>query len=1028
MGKLTSSRLTTPEISIFDIATNEVGDSEQMLKRATGVDDSIETAMSALQAAYEGAKTDQPSQEIQEDGMRSEIDAQRAEAIETTFPPEGSEYQQYSEQELEDTRRQEANMERFGTLINQGDEDAAFALIGKEDTAEERNAFQGYTPEYKRYSNIVGQEADKLNFNWSSAKKAEFDLKSKEDIPLGDVASMAEYGKRFLNLSEEAGREGLSQAFTDSVMLPFLHVLREQVWKREDRLRRVEAGLPEFENVDDEKAGTVSLNSRIGGLVESALNIKNGTDSTKAVTGVLAKELMVKMNDQLVKAGETPILEAKTVKVSDEQSLRTIELTPKGLDLADRLKDLTSSLIPDSRVAVRFNPLPEVADLRRETFEKKRKTTKGLDYGTFVMMQKFITKHQNVWFKSNKSLHDLIGASSQNPEAKAILDGPGYTNLKGVELRDGTVAKRDVDGRPLPYANVLNGQGERIPNDITDPNNPLSVYKYKIEQSLSDRSKDMQNDQTTEWINDTEGKAFQYDLYISQINRVYLKQSIGNWQTNKFTRSLMQTGKPYSFSLSNRDAVNNHKSLVIMKAGLHKSEDGRTLSEAERVSLFDAKVKSWESAFNESQVAGVPGIPVSILQEGAHEGWEFLTAVEEALKLNQFEKNPLSNKPYTTSFFAEIDGKNNGLAHNSVQSGDPLAARLTGVLPALDGDPADAYYYVVNTFNEMFNQHVQNFKGDEAQRVKFKAIWEATGKADRSLGKGPLMVFVYGAEPKTIMSRFSESMDKLLKHPDVAATVVENNLTTKDLNNFRDRSAQIMAKSINTDFGRVRQLARATSALTDYAIEKGLDPVYTDTAGMVTRFGKSSREVDPKRGFKASFKPEEGEKAETFPVSVMSRNLDPSAIEGGVYKASKQAPVLVTLGKDAINMARAYSGMAQEYENKGETFYGGHIFDGILIPTTQAADMARALNKEFKRLNTGDSDLVRYLNQLKAQAVEKGIRFDIDGDEVAASIYNQKTNKEDQKVRLSKLIQIINKRYKDLQRDIVKADVDQFSL
>ena len=259
------------------------------------------------------------------DANRERIEKQRAEYI-IQFPPKESEYKTFQPEDDKVSRRDPSYFEEFARLIDEGNEDAAFDLLNEEGYVINRVNFDEAVTTHKDMSSLLNQEAEKLNLNFSGSKRTEFydRLNEAEKRPLGDARSMAEYGHRFLGLREEAERHGLDQAFTDSIMYVFLHVLKEQQWRVQQRENDIKDGKTEEEIGNKEELGTVAINNQVGNLIESAFNIKNGTKVTKGITGAIAKELMIQVNDRLIETGKPALFVQDTIRKSDGDSLNTI--------------------------------------------------------------------------------------------------------------------------------------------------------------------------------------------------------------------------------------------------------------------------------------------------------------------------------------------------------------------------------------------------------------------------------------------------------------------------------------------------------------------------------------------------------------------------------------------------------------------------------------------------------------------------------------------------------------------------------
>jgi len=968
------------------------------------------------------------------DAQRERIEKQRAENLSkdefvSQVTGEGSEYEAFTSEEDKISRREKAKYEEFARLIDEGNEDAAYALVSEGNSEINRVAFDQAVASHKSLSPLMKEAADNVNFNFSSQGKQEFydRLNNEGDAPLGDPRSMAEYGRRFLSLQEEAAREGLDQAFTDAGLYSFMHVLKEQQWREQQRQNDIKDGKPESEISEKEEMGTVAINNQVGGLAESAFNIKNGTAVTRGVTGALYKEMMLDVNDKLIEAGQPALFELKTID-KDGKKLNTISLTEAGMDLATSFEDITSVLIPDAVVKVRFERrLNKEGTKVKISKKEKKKRDKGLSYGNYEQAQHAITILENVGFGSNTPLFNKIEESFADPEARDLIDS-NFIGLVGIEMRDGSISYRDNAGVPWRFTSVLNADGHPTLNTVEDMNDERFGFKYEVELSFSDTARYRYVDNTTKWIRDTEDKIFYYDFSIGN-DRMYIMQNMGNYQTGKFARAMLESGRPYQIRLNNKEEVGMHKALILQRAGLEKDENKRSLYVEELIAKFDSLVVGWTEIFREHLESGKQGIPIKLLKE-AEGDWEYLTVVEEALKFNAYEKNGAANvKPYETRFLTELDGTSNALAWSAVQSGNSLVARLTGLLPKIEGDAEDVYFYTVQTFaDEMFKALASNYGGDEATRVKFKKLWEYLGVTNRSLAKKPLMIFVYGAGGYAIQLDFGVELDKLIADRGFQALAKELGLNHKDGEKFRDLSKKMMVKSIEINFPDLRAYSKSMAAVTQYALDQGLNPEIKTAAGHILHLGKLVGKA--KTMFKASKKSTEGG-IKRFAVDIIERVHNPRASSFNtkgqeIYKAVKMAGVSVTHSNDADNIVRGVINIFKELKSKGKLFVGAQIFDGFMTTTTQATVAAKHLNRSFKEVNAEISNLNRYINHMKEQAKKKGVEFDLSSQTVM--LYNPKTGKEDLRINLLRLIERLNKEYASLQKKMANEEAHQFPI
>jgi hypothetical protein len=174
-------------------------------------------------------------------------------------------------------------------------------------------------------------------------------------------------------------------------------------------------------------------------------------------------------------------------------------------------------------------------------------------------------------------------------------------------------------------------------------------------------------------------------------------QTVGNYHHNKFARSLIAAGVPATYSL------NKKYDVVVLKAGIMKRFGFDSLNPIMAAKEYDSVIDKW-MALEEDR----PGI---LKEAGKEEGFASVAAILEGIKFKKALDKP--NQPiYVSSFFTEIDGKTNGLAHAAAQSGD--MSNAAGALIFDDEDYA--------TWNKYYDELAPLVAAEDVKAIRDLAI------------------------------------------------------------------------------------------------------------------------------------------------------------------------------------------------------------------------------------------------------------------------------------------------------------------
>ena len=131
--------------------------------------------------------------------------------------------------------------------------------------------------------------------------------------------------------------------------------------------------------------------------------------------------------------------------------------------------------------------------------------------------------------------------------------------------------------------------------------------------------------------------------------RLNVDQTVGNYQHNKFARSLIAAGVPATYNLKNK------KDVIQIKAGIMKRYGMDMKNPIEAALEYDAAINRWTQLDANQDLKGI------LREAGKEEGFASVAAILEGVKLKKHMDG--NNPTYTSNFFTEIDGKTNGLAH-----------------------------------------------------------------------------------------------------------------------------------------------------------------------------------------------------------------------------------------------------------------------------------------------------------------------------------------------------------------------------
>lgn len=914
---------------------------------------------------------------------------------------------------------------------------AAEMLPAKDDL--DVNSNEATIQDHALMSGLVIKEMENISTGWNASNANKYVNKVAKDLN-ADPQSVAEFMRTWMTDFETLNKHGVPEAFSDAALHATLQVMMRNKWgakNKEEEMRKT--GML---RADEEHNASVAQDEEIGGLIEGAFNVSNGTPTTRAIGGALARRIVtealgsveygdgviegraqqgapLKPGDQrafykpngqinyevsqsgMKKAG---LFHSKLVKTNDGKTRWDIELTQKGAQYAESMSDLGSLIIPGLRKDVNANP-PQTEKFHNimKSKQTQHKQDPNRPVGEFKDTNAGIQVLNTTGFTIDSHYARLLQDTFNNPEAIEIIEGNNFINIAGIEV-NGVTHKSDANGerfkesyvrseiilRTLPNGQVVKERntnpGNKIPNPAYDPSNPESGdLEWLTEQNLGDTMKDMKFAETQQWIIDHIGdSAFYYTHKIGGAKRVHVEQTVGNYQSDKLARSLIQAVSKFTYSLKSKRDMEALKAGIMKKFGFNKAKYG---DNAKLAKDFDAIAKRWSKIQTDFTSKGGAGFAPALVKEAqSEEGWASLGSMSEAMRLYEAEvdfRNPSTenNPQFTSKFLTEIDGTANGLAINSMMNGDESVAKLTGLLAVDPDDSFTAKADVYTITSSMFKAQFEGYSG-EALAKTFGHAWGelfSTFGNIRNLSKSSLMIFGYGAGEATIKQGFKEYLFDRFESKPAEAAQVEKIIGKGNLNQFIDISGDMMVNSVETNFPQMRLLAKTLSSITGYAASLGLAPqTLTDDYDYV-EFGLSQRIRNDDATFSGGYaKGSKKKKGRRIEMTTFDRVNDPKGLVDKFgnrvtfnpklhkisdLKAAKQAPVLVTQSMDALTMMRAIAKLKKKF---GSQMAVGQIYDGILMPPMHAQAFSDALHQELYKIGKNYSSV----NSLKEAIID----------------------------------------------------------
>ena len=751
----------------------------------------------------------------------------------------------------------------------------------------------------------------------------------------------------------------------------------------------------------------------IGTVIFENMGFTNANQEQKAAMGAMAMDMVFKTFRKSSRNEEHRLFEKRETKAMVDGVKRTYighTFTSAGLGIAQDMHALFAAVMPKSRRNVRYGNLvtkktnirklagapvgKPVLNKKTNRYELEDEFAETVPFGdtaaaarqqqqadntpvtihdpSVIFWTQLYQDYQNSGYELGYGQETVMG------DILAELDGSNFFNIKGnganykgtFRDRPGYVYVTDRKGRlyhkDSPHLLTEDGSGEVVYTN----RNGLSTEEAATKGDFSDKIKDHQFLDTIQFAADNRKKIFYYTYLYGKNWRLNVDQTVGNYQHNKFARSLIAAGVPATYSL------NKKYDVIVLKAGIMKRFGFDSLNPIMAAKEYDSVIDKWMALENDR-----PGI---LREAGKEEGFASVAAILEGINFKKALDKP--NQPiYVSNFFTEIDGKTNGLAHAAAQSGDMSNAagalifddedyatwnkyydELAPLVAAEDVkairdlaiekkiDPSvfenflDAYHKVNNqllknfldiktgkdaqgnavTFPGMISQNAtEAFKQimqtaqDRGGLEKFKRALEIFDKSrlGRKFTKKPVMIFAYGAGDARHADEVKSFIDAILRRDGVEFQQLFDKEGIDIDKDFIDPLGVMMAEAVNKNFKQIKKFANALSAAGMEALKQGFDLFIPTMDGQLVPIGDLNYWMSVKPGDRRQQKYTLPDGMESTVVAhKMDRAWDFSAgkeLLNGVriFKAATQMAVMLTHANDNINMQRA---LGIEHDNK----------------------------------------------------------------------------------------------------------------
>ena len=791
------------------------------------------------------------------------------------------------------------------------------------------------------------------------------------------------YVASYASIAEQAPEAG--RIFSDLALHSVLAQAKKNVWQNKLEAEQKKEEGYEAPSFDDRIMTSVAHDMDIGQMFLSSMGEETASAKEYGMAGSFVRHLVgYSLGKEEGKTDSNSIFEITTATNKAGQPVKAITLTKEGLNLANQLQPLTNELIPSSVKHVRT--ARKGAEFYSDTklaISRKLRGIKGIEHGNLSERLKDLEVQENTPVKAHAVTVNLLKALHYNVEANRLFDGPNFMGIKGdgagnkgaAKSRPGFVYKRDKHGR--------------IVDETGSPTQDLETAD-KI-NDVSDAIKDTEFVQQLKWgLEHSEtNQPFFYDYFYGFNNRLYVDQTIGNFQGSKLARSMLAAGIDSIYNL------NNPKDVLMLKAGIMKRFGFDKKGVVDAAAEFDVRINEWKA--NLTDIRGEGGVKL-LESAGNEEGYASVAAIAEALSLQGAIES--GSNTYSSGFLTEIDGLTNGMAHSSWQSGDFTVAGASrlfsddmykewkdgaklqdvyemvdeGIRDSLGGlwgnkkGPPTMKEFATNVTNSKFQTILK-----EAEERKFKQalhiIKEHGGILGRKFAKNPVMIFGYGAGA----ARIAQSVKNYLADLYVNTPAIVDSFATAGIDiekDFSDPLGVYMAEAVSGSFDIVSKLSNTLSLAASLANEQGFSLSIPTNSGFRINLGKREYELDS--GSRRTFTHATGDyktdkkTGEMIPIKKQGNtynflklfNRKAEGDSEGSLKAASQVTVLLNHSNDSININRAITKMSDKIKASGRQNTALQVFDGLFVTPKEAGKYTNELNDVFRDLNTNSSHSV----------------------------------------------------------------------
>ena len=823
---------------------------------------------------------------------------------------------------------------------------------------------------YRDLSKAVDNQVQRLTSGLDSKGKLDLEAQIAGEVGLG-INSVSKVLNGLVTNYAYAKQNGIPRAFSDILLAAHLDAGKKAHSTMLEKEANALKGEGDLYEVDAQEALLLSTatDATAGRSIAEAMGMEVDND-TNTILGAIARKVVgdtfgsdaVKGTDQEALFDQTqravPVQKSKKYT----QKYNAQELNEAGIKMYRQMEPIIDLILPSAKKMPR-----RTRKVTQSELVNTRKATKDRagDFGGFETINEYINELENTPAGFDMNLDDQLSTGNfiqKYQESRIMGDIFKYEYDANGEIltTDGTIDP--ATGKPRKH------QGNTMRN--------LSVekeIKYAIELGKG---------------------TIYFDYFAGGNNRIYVDATVGNWQSQKLPRAMLQSATKITYDLSQPAVIAELQAGVMKKLGSIGNIHFDKRSVAVSVEHFNANAEKWSNLMTRESKGGPDAVIAAdeILKIAADgEGLAGISAIMEGVKLHRAMKayeqrgrlgvapgttTGVSGKIYTTKFLTESDGVANGVAHSALQGGSQVeeinrAVNIfsTADLKALENDPDLSYddTYII-TADGMLDRLMGIPDSNLGDLLKESRM------INRSMGKKPMMVFGYGAGKDTIRDGVKEVVSDWFKsNPEAAKKVLDgSDLTLKEIQQHIADSAWL---SVSEEFESIKIVNDVMRELVNAAWAAGLkDSLVLGTAAdhNVILGLKETVENPDAYGGNPPRVAYSDKKGGTTKVLARERSTDSFGFTAkGKLKAAAQAGVLGIHAMDAINLMMTWKNMGKKARKKNAEAYVNafQIFDGVMMPPKHARAWAKQLNHDFYKVNTEYSMVDQFYKKLRKAKV-----------------------------------------------------------